>query len=175
MEESARTRTKTTVGGAIVKLPTEHYRQVAQNHWGLTDKQMEGMHVHHRIPQSEGGTNDPSNLYVCSPWFHAYVWHTKQYWIEKATEAGRKSLTPEQRRNNGLKTGNARTHEQMKKMWETAARSRSVPIILTKDGIDYYCESRNSAAREYGLSRGAISRVLKGELNHHHGYTVRYA
>jgi hypothetical protein len=37
---------------------------------------MVGMHVHHRIPVSKGGTNDPSNLYVCSPWFHREVWHS---------------------------------------------------------------------------------------------------
>lgn len=31
--------------------------------------------MHHRIPVSKGGTNDPSNLYVCSPWFHKNCWH----------------------------------------------------------------------------------------------------
>jgi hypothetical protein len=63
--------------GAIVKLPTEHHRRVAQKHWGLTDGQMKGMHVHHRIHRQHGGTNDPSNLYVCSAWFHAFVWHNE--------------------------------------------------------------------------------------------------
>lgn len=52
------------------------YRKIAQDNWGLTDEQMKGMHVHHRLPTSKGGTNDPSNLYVCSPWFHAHVWHS---------------------------------------------------------------------------------------------------
>lgn len=61
--------------GAIVKVDKRHYRKIAQENWGLTDAQMEAMDVHHRIPQSRGGTNDPSNLYVCSRWFHAYVWH----------------------------------------------------------------------------------------------------
>ena len=60
---------------AIVKLETRRRRIVAQQHWGLTDEQMKGMHVHHRIPKSQGGTNDPSNLYVCSPSFHYKVWH----------------------------------------------------------------------------------------------------
>lgn len=64
------------MGGAIVKLPTGNYRKIAQRNWGLTDEQMVGMHVHHRIPVSEGGTNDPSNLYVCSPSCHA-VWHER--------------------------------------------------------------------------------------------------
>jgi hypothetical protein len=38
---------------------------------------MKGMHVHHRIPRSKGGTNDPSNLYVCSPSFHKNCWHAE--------------------------------------------------------------------------------------------------
>ena len=40
---------------------------------------MKGMHVHHRIPLSKGGTNDASNLYVCSGSFHAWVWHKGRY------------------------------------------------------------------------------------------------
>jgi hypothetical protein len=38
---------------------------------------MRGMHVHHRIKRCDGGTNDPSNLYVCSEWFHDNIWHAK--------------------------------------------------------------------------------------------------
>lgn len=60
---------------SLVLCDKRSYRKIAQDNWGLTDEQMKGMHVHHRIPQSKGGTNDPSNLYVCSPWFHANVWH----------------------------------------------------------------------------------------------------
>ena len=62
-------------GNSIVVTPKINYRAVARKNWGLTTEQMKGMHVHHRIPISEGGTNDPSNLFVCSPWFHANVWH----------------------------------------------------------------------------------------------------
>ena len=65
----------TSTSRAIVLLPRGKYRKIAQKHWGLTDEQIEGMHVHHRIPVSEGGTNDPSNLYVCSSWFHSHIWH----------------------------------------------------------------------------------------------------
>jgi hypothetical protein len=62
-------------GSTLVVTPKGKYRKIAQQNWGLTDEQMIGMHVHHRIPRSQGGTDDPSNLYVCSPWFHSYVWH----------------------------------------------------------------------------------------------------
>ena len=75
---------------AIVKVDTRPYRKIAQENWGLTNKQMVGMHVHHRTPRSQGGTNDPSNLYVCSPYFHAYVWHNESYFITCAAEGGAK-------------------------------------------------------------------------------------
>ena len=73
---------------SIVRVGKRHYRTIAQENWGLTREQMEGMHVHHRIHVSDGGTNDPSNLYVCSPWFHNNIWHDRIYFIEKASEAG---------------------------------------------------------------------------------------
>jgi hypothetical protein len=60
---------------SIVKVDSRHYRIIARENWGLTRKQMGGKHVHHRIKRSDGGTNDPSNLYVCSEWFHDNVWH----------------------------------------------------------------------------------------------------
>lgn len=64
---------------AIVLLPKGSYRVIAQKNWGLTDDQMKGMHVHHRIPRSKGGTDAPENLYVCSPWFHQEIWHNGRY------------------------------------------------------------------------------------------------
>jgi len=51
---------------------------------------MKGMHVHHRIPISKGGTDDPSNLYVCSPSMHMWGWHNGEEFIEWANEGGRK-------------------------------------------------------------------------------------
>jgi hypothetical protein len=60
---------------SIVKVDKRHYRVIAREHWGLTPEQMKGMHVHHRVWQSAGGSNDPSNLFVCSSWFHLNVWH----------------------------------------------------------------------------------------------------
>jgi hypothetical protein len=60
---------------SLVLVDPRHYRSIARDNWGLTQEQMKGKHVHHRIPASRGGTNDPSNLYVCSEWFHDNVWH----------------------------------------------------------------------------------------------------
>ena len=77
---------------ALVKVDRRNHRQIAQENWGLTDAQMLGMHVHHRVPVSRGGTNDSSNLYVCSPSFHYYAWHGggQLKLIETATANGRK-------------------------------------------------------------------------------------
>ena len=73
---------------SIVKVDKRHYRTIARENWGLTKEQMKGMHVHHRIPVSEDGTNDPSNLYVCSPKFHAEVWHDGAEFAKWANEGG---------------------------------------------------------------------------------------
>ena len=60
-----------------MRVDTRSHRVIARGNWGLTKEQMKGMHVHHRIKRCDGGTNDPSNLYVCSEWFHDNVWHAK--------------------------------------------------------------------------------------------------
>jgi hypothetical protein len=99
--------------GSIVWVDPRPYRKIAQENWGLSDEQMKGMHVHHRIPVSEGGTNDPSNLYVCSPSFHAWVWHGCSF-VEMAREAGRKGSKAQPRSvkvANGLTQGSKNLQE----------------------------------------------------------------
>lgn len=75
---------------SIVKVDKRPYRKIAQDNWGLTDDQMKGKHVHHRIRVSDGGTKDPCNLYVCSPWYHDVIWHSGSGgFIELAGEGGK--------------------------------------------------------------------------------------
>jgi hypothetical protein len=77
---------------SIVPVDKRPYRVIAQENWGLTDEQMKGKHVHHRIYRSSGGTNDATNLYVCSPWYHDVIWHDGSGgFIELAVEAGQKA------------------------------------------------------------------------------------
>jgi hypothetical protein len=109
---------------SIVKVDKRSYRAIARENWGLTKEQMKGKHVHHRIKRSDGGTNDPSNLYVCSEWFHNNVWHAEEGgFTGLASEAGKKggkkaqiNLTLEQKSENGKKAASAahavRTPEQ---------------------------------------------------------------
>jgi hypothetical protein len=94
---------------SIVKLETRHHRKVAQEHWGLTNEQMKGKHVHHRIKRCDGGTNDPSNLYVCSEWYHDNVWHAGEGGFagcaSKGGKLGAKAQPREVRVANGTKQG----------------------------------------------------------------------
>ena len=108
---------------SIVKLDTRPYRVVAQENWGLSDDQMKGMHVHHRVPLSEGGTNDPSNLFVCSPSMHRWGWHNGDRgfgeWAEtggqKSVETGNAGwvhVTHEVLVENGRRTGQRNREEK---------------------------------------------------------------
>jgi hypothetical protein len=94
---------------SIVRVDHRHYRKIAQENWGLTDEQMRGKHVHHRIRRADGGTNDPSNLYVCSEWFHDNVWHAGEGgFTGLASEAGKlgaKAQPRDVRVENGRKVG----------------------------------------------------------------------
>lgn len=78
---------------SIVKVDKRPYRRIAQENWNLSNEQMKDMHIHHRVPISRGGTNDPCNLYVCSAWFHKHIWHSEDGFnslIPYACEGGRK-------------------------------------------------------------------------------------
>lgn len=67
------------------------YREVARKHWGLTKKQMKGMHVHHHPPRHLGGRNVPEHLYVCSPSMHQHGWHNDEFFVLMAgTTSGNK-------------------------------------------------------------------------------------
>jgi hypothetical protein len=111
---------------SIVKVDNRPYRAIVQENWGLTDEQMRGKHVHHRIPVAEGGTNDPTNLYVCSPSFHAWVWHNGEQWIEWASEGARKSA--EIRRKLFETSG-----EFLQKFVEAAIKTQNVVREKRKD------------------------------------------
>ena len=75
------------MSSAIVLSPNRHnYRKVAQAHWGLTDEQMEGKHVHHHPSVHEGGRNIPEHLYVCSPEMHQYGWHNDEFFVLQASK-----------------------------------------------------------------------------------------
>jgi hypothetical protein len=87
---------------SIVRVDTRHYRAIAQENWGLTKEQMGGKHVHHRVRVSDGGTNDPSNLYVCSPSFHRWCWHDGEEFVEWAGQGASKAHTKKDSRGKSV-------------------------------------------------------------------------
>ena len=174
--------------GAIVKVDKRHYRKIAQQNWGLTKQQMVGMHVHHRIPVSEGGTDDPTNLYVCSGWFHAYVWHDESYFTAKAAEGGRKggsAGTEKQKKASkaaGKRVGalpnspkqikgvKQRSQENLKNgVFERNRKishercSKPVLVTLIETGDTFEFKSLADAARGLNLNRLEIRRVCQGK------------
>ncbi len=138
--------------GNLVLVDNRHHRKIAQENWGLTDEQMEGMHVHHRTPRSEGGTNDPSNLYVCSPWFHYHVWHSAEsrFSIIKYAELGGRRGG----RLGGLKGKGRRKTEEHRRKIGLAHRGKICPYRGKK------CPWNSRAHSEE--SRMKMSKARKG-------------
>jgi hypothetical protein len=139
---------------SIVKVDNRSYRKIAQENWGLTDEQMRGMHVHHRIKRSTGGTNDPSNLYVCSPSFHRWVWHNGEEFIEWASRAG-KSKSSEQQASAGRLGGKLQPLKIKQQNGEKA--------VLLGTGI-HDPEYINSEKYKQDKRRGANAQPLSGKL-----------
>lgn len=131
-----------------------HHRVIAQEYWGLTDEQMKGMHVHHRIPRSKGGANDPSNLYVCSPWYHSKVWHAEDGFnslIPFAREGGRKG---------GLKTCIGPVSYQ-KKFGIFGLDSKSKKDAEIKGGMSTYLSGKGCHAPE---CKGKGAKITNSQL-----------
>jgi hypothetical protein len=135
------------------------YRKIAQENWGLSDLQMEGMHVHHHPPRSSGGRNIPEHLYVCSPDVHQYVWHRGYAFPKMASEGGklsaivrrkqaeeRKKLPEEEqkkqreerrvKREEKRKRRERREELRLKKLTK-AALAKSWGRLTTTDGAEY--------------------------------------
>lgn len=145
---------------AIVKVDWRNYRRIAQENWGLTNKQMKGMHVHHRVPRSLGGTNDPSNLYVCSPWFHEVIWHGKEGgFIGLAQQGGIKGgkvQGPRNRESGQMKRiqklGTAVSAERGKHLKKNKPPQ---PRKLTKQEVGQITAERNKTLKMREASRRA--------------------
>ena len=141
---------------SIVKVDTRPYATIARENWGLTKQQMEGMHVHHRIPRSKGGTNDPCNLYVCSPSFHRFVWHNGEEFIEWASVGG-KSKTSEQQAKAGRLGGKMQPREVKQK--------NGINAVLLQTGIhspDYVNSEKYIEDKRKGARSVSIENKLKG-------------
>lgn len=119
---------------ALVLLPKGSYREIAQKNWGLTNDQMKGMHVHHRTPRSKGGTDAPENLYVCSPSFHAQVWHDGDHFTEWASKGG--ETANDTHRQNGTWNYDPEFQKRVAKIRHTVFRESDVQRVLGKRGAE---------------------------------------
>ena len=179
---------------SIVLVDSRHYRVIAQENWGLTKEQMKGKHVHHRIAQSDGGTDDPSNLYVCSPSFHRWVWHSGEEFVEAASRGGRlgglkggkriaeerigicspEYLRSEKKREASRKAG--RAGRGVKKPG-SGPRPHSIEVILP-NGQFLTFQSREEVCNFYDLSPSTLSYYLRQSCTltkgKYRGYTFRF-
>ena len=79
----------------VLSTEVQNYRRLAQLHYGLTDEQMKGVHVHHNPPRASGGRNIPEHLYIYSVENHSYV-HGDDQFTSCASEGGKKGGTKTQ-------------------------------------------------------------------------------
>jgi hypothetical protein len=93
---------------------------------------MKGMHVHHRVPRSKGGTDAPENLYVCSPSFHANVWHDNDSFTLWASKGGHASV--ERHKQNGSWIYDQSFQKRAAKSRHTKFREPEVQSQLGKRG-----------------------------------------
>ena len=161
--------------GAIVKVDKRHYRRIAQENWGLTTKQMVGMHVHHRTPRPQGGTNDASNLYVCSPYFHAYVWHSESYFTE-CSRTGGGANTLKQQEGRVRRGKEFAKNGQMAKMTQISLAYVRKPTeaLNNESGTTHSFGSVGELATFLGLSGGYVTNILKGHRPQRKDFTIRY-
>jgi hypothetical protein len=134
---------------SIVKVDKRNYRVIAQENWGLTKAQMKGNHVHHRIRRSDGGTNDPSNLYVCSPLYHDVVWHGGTGgFIELASEGGKK--VHEEKDKNGKSVQGLKNSDRLNE--EKDANGKSVQGLKNSDRLH---EAKDEDGKSVNAVKGA--------------------
>lgn len=134
-----------------------NYRRLAQLHWGLSDEQMKGMHVHHWPPKAQGGRSIPEHLYVCSPTMHHYGWHNGTIgYSMKAVMAGiiGGGRHSEKQKAHRSRMGHELKLRPEKKEWCSAGGSANTAAQR---------ESRTRLARE--MAKNKCKKVLCVELN----------
>lgn len=156
----------------VLSKENKNYRRLAQLHFGLSDEQMKGMHVHHNPPRAKGGRNVPEHLYIYSIGNHDYVhggdgfvlagvssgWEFLNKEIHKdknekgksrhAVRAGRQSVKTH--KENGTLFFSSEFQSEMGKRGGTKARSLEVGIF----DPEFRSSSEFIEARNEGLAKG---------------------
>ena len=161
---------------SIVRVDTRRPRVIARKNWGLTAEQMRSMHVHHRIPVSKGGTNDPSNLYVCSPWFHKNCWHAEDSYnslipyaelggiTARDRKLGIHGLTFEERQAHGRLAGAAggwkKSQQAGSGIFGDRSEWREVHVETGRKTLQRLIEKNPNHQRDAGTKGGKKAKML---------------
>ena len=163
----------------VLSREESNYRRLAQVHYGLTDEEMKGRHVHHNPPRHKGGRNIPVHLYVYSPEVHDEV-HGGNGFTLSCAEGGRrggkiggkiggksKNKNKEGCRRGGLKGG---------KITGSRAQAEGIGFFGLPEEIK--TENRRKAGRK-AVESGQILTIateesrkkggqVAGRMNNHH-------
>ena len=143
----------------VLSRENKNYRRLAQSHYGLTDDQMKGKHVHHNPPRFLGGRDIPEHLYVYSLENHTYV-HDDDF-VSFASEGGRvggSSNTPLQqstRRENGTKNI---------KSWNSSPRSKESQVKGGKSTVERGLAIHNPKFKESEEFKRVLSNQGKNQV-----------
>jgi hypothetical protein len=126
---------------------TTDYRAIAQKHWGLTDEQMKGVHVHHEPPRALGGRNIPEHLYVCSPSIHLHGWHKGEgsEFFKMASEGGKLSAIVRRRKAEEKKNLSKEERERLKVQKRERVKARKEKEKKNRE----YSKRVNAALKEH--------------------------
>lgn len=145
-------------------------------------------HLHHIIPKSAGGSDEPENLVELDPYFHALV-HAHMYLnggvqfdfrmqefqlFDQSLQTKLKGKQAEAMKT--LNNTDVRFQEGQKRGQQlaTEARKRAVVLILP-DGSEETFESCTDACNKYNLNKGEFSKMCRGKIRHVKGYRARFA
>ena len=90
----------------VLSTERRNYRKVAQDWYGLTDEQMEGMDVHHNPPRHNGGRNIPEHLYIYHTTLHVAI-HGSDFidWARKGSAFAHVEKTEDGKSITAVKAG----------------------------------------------------------------------
>jgi general stress protein YciG len=164
-----------TTVSIVLSKEESNYRKLAQVHYGLTDEEMIGRHVHHNPPRYKGGRNIPEHLYVYSPEVHDEV-HGGNGFALSSAEGGRRggkiggksrNKNKEACRRGGLKGGKT-----------TGSRAQAEGIGFFGLPEEVKTENRKKAGRK-AVESGQLERArtpescrkggeVAGKINNYH-------
>jgi hypothetical protein len=130
----------------VLSRENANYRKIAQEHWGLSDEQMKGKHVHHYPEKCNGGRNIPEHLYVCSPEMHSHGWHNGDWFTVKALEGQKKGLET-RRRNPKIRSPRLKMTPEERKLLNAEINKRRVGKKYPKEAKERMSQAHKDSKK----------------------------